>query len=149
GGVWKTVNRGASYSPLGDALPSMGTTRVRVVAGDPQIAYACIPETDNYFSSPSLVLFKTTDGGSTWGHTWLNSNNVNSLYVNYFVIHPANPDIVIVTTRQGIYRSVNGGSSFTQVRSGDHFQILFHPTNPSIVYANSGDVYKSADGGVT
>ncbi|HEY8402178.1 MAG TPA: PKD domain-containing protein, partial [Cytophagaceae bacterium] len=72
------------------------------------------------------------------------------------VLHPTNPSIVFVASKSGFYRSTNGGSSFTQIGTGDYQEIEFHPTNPDIVYTvklntttNRTEFYKSTNNGVT
>lgn len=90
-----------------------------------------------------------------WGYT---SGRINTVAVS-----PANPQIVLIgSSTGGLWRSTNGGSSFTPV-SDDQVDlavgsIAFAPSDPQIVYAGMGDtklnylgsgVLKSTNGGAS
>jgi len=60
------------------------------------------------------------------------------------VIHPTNPNIVYVGTAQGgLYRSTNGGSSWTQLFNNADSQVIgalaLAPSNPEILYVGTGE----------
>lgn len=72
------------------------------------------------------------------------------------IIHPSNASILLIATSQGIFRTANGGQTWQQVLLGpptapdsEWRGLVFHPTNPNIVYASGQDVYRSNDAGVT
>jgi photosystem II stability/assembly factor-like uncharacterized protein len=68
-------------------------------------------------------------------------------------LHPKNPDILYVATNDYIYKSRDGGQTWTNLSKGmSHSRVIamaIDPTYPATVYAGTkGDaVYKSHDGG--
>jgi len=62
-------------------------------------------------------IFKSTDGGKSWDQVsnGLPINNSTGLprFVRQMVVHPTNPNIVIAATGGGVYRTTNGGESWT------------------------------------
>jgi len=150
-------------------------------ATDPQTAYVGTflsyrRDADITLAPPSIVngVFKTTDGGATWvsvnnGLPRYAGSTTTALDVLALAIHPTNPDIVWATlvdlvspTRVGyIYKTTNGGASWTNVSTGlntdtDIRALIVDQGDPNILYAagagtvaNPGAVYKSSDGGLT
>jgi len=93
-------------------------------------------------------LFKTTNQGTSWTQTNINSS------VRGLVLKSDNEDVILVGTQNGIYRSTNGGDSFTLVKSANRVdEIVLHPTNPNIIYAatngSTSQFFRSTDGGAT
>ena len=76
-------------------------------------------------------------------------------------VHPTNPNLLLIATSHGIFRTANGGQTWRQVLVGppngtggnlwDHEWrgLVFHPTNPDTVYASGKDIYCSTDAGLT
>jgi photosystem II stability/assembly factor-like uncharacterized protein len=122
-----------------------------------------------YFGATGGGLWKTTDGGVTWravSDRFFNSSSVGAVAVS-----ESNPDIVYVGMGEtelrgniiqgdGVYRSADGGKTFTHVgleKTLAIARIRVHPSNPDVVYvAALGDpygpspergVFKSTDGG--
>lgn len=106
-------------------------------------------------------VLKSTNGGTTW--TAINSG-LDDLYVGSLRMHPTNPDILFAATgnnacsgqyegaaRSGLFRSANGGASWSKVISSQIMTTVnFAPSNPDIVYAGSANAfYRSSDGGIT
>lgn len=106
------------------------------------------------------TLFKSNNGA-----TWSNDNyglnyGVNSS-ITSLIVHPTQPSTIYAGTGSGVFKSTNGGSSWTAMNNGltdtRVITLLMDSTNPSIFYAltqgffstgNRG-VYKSSDGGAT
>ena len=67
-------------------------------------------------------------------------------------IHPQNPDIVIVGTQQGVYKSQDGGDHWTRAdlpKGTTAWCLEFRPDDPNIMYlgTNGDQVYRSDDCG--
>jgi photosystem II stability/assembly factor-like uncharacterized protein len=67
-------------------------------------------------------------------------------------IHPQNPDIVIVGTQQGVYKSQDGGDHWTRAdlpKGTTAWCLEFRPDDPNIMYlgTNGDQVFRSDDGG--
>ena len=54
-------------------------------------------------------MFKTTDRGETWTQLASTTAGTDWRYVNRIAVSPASPDIVVVATNGGIYRTTDGG----------------------------------------
>ena len=70
--------------------------------------------------------------------------------VTSIAVHPTNPDIVYVGAAQGgVYRSLNGGQTWTQLFDAAETQVVgaiaIAPSNPEIVYVGTGEAGQSAD----
>jgi photosystem II stability/assembly factor-like uncharacterized protein len=175
GGVWKTTNGGMSWTPLFDKQPVSSIGSVAVADSDPNILYAgtgeaCIRGNISHGDG----VYKSTDAGQTWTNVGLkDTRNIGKV-----IIHPANPDVVLVAAvghaygfneERGVFRTADGGQTWDKVlyvsdRAGA-IDITFVPGNPHIVFAttweawrnpwhmNSGGpgsgVWKSTDGGKT
>lgn len=137
------------------------STDVAGVTGDPNIMYAAYA---------TGGLWKTEDAGATWNPIF---DKEATQSIGNIALAPSNPDILYVGTGEanifraslpgtGLYKSVNGGKSFTNIglqNSGTIARIVVHPKNPNVVYvAASGNewtynkdrgVYLTQDGGKT
>ena len=98
-------------------------------------------------------LYKSQDGGKTWQLTLKIDENTGVTDIEF---DPSNPDIIYAAAYQrrrhtwsflaggpmsGIYKSVNNGASFTQVKTGlpkgdmGKIGLAVTPANPELVYA--------------
>lgn len=113
-------------------------------------------------TDPSIVfsasrgqgVFRSTDSGRTWRPQ---NQGLQNLFVNSIAIDPQDHTRVFAGTGQGallgdsgagIYRSTDGGQTWTRVHEMHVEQIVINPQNPSEIYAVGGPpVLKSNDGG--
>ncbi|HCT69788.1 MAG TPA: glycosyl hydrolase, partial [Bacteroidales bacterium] len=97
--------------------------------------------------APGMGIFISTDNGLTWAPS---NSGMGNTTVCRIIQHPTNSAIYLTATTNGIYRSTNGGNSWTRTFTADSKDICFHPANPNIVYieANS-NFYRSTDNGLT
>src|SRR5882672_10780217 len=115
GGVWKSVNGGASWLPLTDFLPSSAIGAVAIDPGDPNIIYAGSGGLfiEGGFGMPKSVgLFRSNDGGTTWAH--LDGGLHASIFANRGInriVCPA-PGALLVGSDAGLFFSKNGGLTF-------------------------------------
>ncbi len=103
---------------------------------------------------------KSLDGGSTWAisNSGLGSQRITSLVAdpkNSGVLYAASPQSNPAGTLGGVYKSTNGGATWTRMVTGLTFksvQILaIDPVTTTTLYAgtNGGGVFKSTDGAAT
>ena len=139
GGIWKTTNAGATWAPLVDNNSTwMSVFSLAIDPANQNIVYAG--------TSGSNGLIKSTDAGATWSNT--GSGPSGTIYK--ILLHPTSTNIVFACTSVGLYRSVNGGTSWTQVRSGHKEDIEFKPNDLNIMYAvGNTEVIRSTDMGVS
>lgn len=68
---------------------------------------------------------------------------------------PSNPDIILSSCVDGMYRTTDGGNTWSQVTTGTSIyervnDIEFNPGNPNIVYASGYTIIlRSTDNGLT
>jgi hypothetical protein len=149
GGLWKTTNSGVSWSLMNtDGLASIGVSDVAIDPNNTNIMYIATGDGDAG-DTYALGVLKTTDGGLTWNTTGLSWSVTNNRTTSRLLIDPSDSQKVIAATSNGIYRTTNGGTSWTQVQTGSFKDLDFHPSNPLIVYATGASYFRSADGGAT
>ncbi len=170
GGVWKTTNGGTNWTPLTDTQVSLA---IGVIAIDPSNhlnVYAGTGEDNNNQDGyTGAGILKSTDGGTTWTNlpgpfvgpfdSTTGGGSIGSL-----AVHPTNGQILLagVTLEgaDGVYRSTDGGKTWTGVLGGSGFPatgVVFDPTNGNNAFAAIGasagnsanGIYGSTDGGVT
>jgi photosystem II stability/assembly factor-like uncharacterized protein len=97
--------------------------------------------------------WKSTDGGATWAPA---AGGLPTRWaVQSLAPHPTNPAVLLAAVSgifgSGIYRSTNGGQTWTLTNLTDSmWRVLFDPDQPSHAYAISySNLYRSLDGGVT
>ncbi len=123
-----------------------------------------------YVAVGSGGVWKTTNAGVTWKPIF---DDQASYSIGCVTVDPNNPNIVWVGTGEnvggrhvgygdGIYRSLDGGKSWTNMglKETEHIsEIIVHPENSNVIWVaaqgplwNKGDqrgLYKSVDGGKT
>jgi photosystem II stability/assembly factor-like uncharacterized protein len=124
-----------------------------------------------YFGATGGGLWKTNDGGVTWRA--VSDRFFKTSSVGAVAVAESNPDVVYVGMGEtqlrgniiqgdGVYKSTDGGATWTQVgleKTRAIARIRVHPSNPDVVYvAALGDpygpspdrgIFKSTDGGET
>lgn len=150
GGIWKTTDNGKTYTPVADDLPFLKVSSICVNYNDPDILYMSAGGTDGGWWDRTIGVYKTTNGGQSWAATALNAHLSEGESYRRLAMSPANPELLIVTGREGIYRSSDGGSDWTKVAGGDYYDLAFCPGDGDIVIAgNRNKIMSSADGGQT
>lgn len=176
GGLWKTTDGGLTWRPVSDGFfKSSSVGAVAIAPSNPDIVYVGMGETElrgNVLQGDGV--YKTTDAGKTWTHIGLEE----TMAISRIRVDPANPEVVYVAAlgdpygpnpERGIFKSTNGGSSWTRVLFRDEktgaVDLSMDPKNPSVLYAALWEVFrtphslssggpgsglfKSADGGQT
>lgn len=118
-GLYKTTDKGDTWFPITYDLDFRAVERVAVAPSNPDIVY---------FASQS-GLWKSTDG-NTFTKILTSISACNKIE-----IHPTNPDILMIASNEGLQRSDNGGLSWETIKPEICWDIDFHPTDPTIVYA--------------
>lgn len=137
GGLWKTVNAGASWQPLTDNNSLwMSIFSIAIDPLNQNIVYA---------GTSTSQLLRSVDGGTSWTPT----GGGPGVTIRKILIHPTSTNIVFACAANGIFRSINSGTSWTQVHSGGKEDIEFKPGDPNIMYASGSDVVRSVDNGVS
>lgn len=151
-GLWKTTNGGTTWNNITDNLlwAFRGITSIAVDPLNDNIIYILTGDGDGG-DSPSMGVFKSTNGGATWNPTGLFWNASDNKYGYKIAINPVNPTIIAVaTSQQGIYMSYNAGLTWTNFGAGTTFyDMVWKPGSIDVLYASTTtSVYKSTDSGV-
>ncbi len=136
GGVWKTLDGGENWIPLGDYFSNL---RVYSVTIHPT-------NSDHYFfGSTNGLIYHSLDAGATWNLL----GDMGSSSVNKILIHPTDPSIVFATSQNGgIRKSSDGGLNWVAaVTDSQGYDIEFKPNNPNVVYATGTNFHVSYNGG--
>ena len=175
GGVWRTNDAGATWQPLTDGTPISSVGALAIAPSDHNVIYVgtgeAAPRGDMTYGDG---VYKSIDGGRIWSHIGL----TDSRQIGALIVDPRNADTVLVAAfghafgpnaERGVYRTTDGGKSWTKVLYRDEqsgaIDVTFDPNDPSIVYAalwqarrqpwnfSSGGpgsgLYRSRDGGLT
>jgi len=182
GGVWKTTNGGNTWKPIFDEVRVAGVGAVAVAPSDPNIVYVGTGNQSGWSFTVGKGVYKSIDAGRTWTNVGL----ARSLYIGGIVVDPRRADTLLVAAlgprpagrgavdppvespERGVYRSTDGGRSWTRVLPADGSSgasdVYLDYQDPQIVFAllTAGGgagapqaaaagtgVYKSADGGAT
>lgn len=170
GGLWRTEDDGQTWHILTESIPTLTVSDVAVDPLNHDTIYMLTGDGEMYVGASTGVL-KSTDGGKHWDSTGLLWTLDQRVYGHRLAIHPTHPAIMLAATSLGLYRTANGAGAWTRVLpSGDEkpdagpvanailldrgqsafVDVLFHPGNPSIVYAATrAQVYRSMDAGQT
>ena len=148
GGLWKSTNGGSSWSAKTDYIDAIGISAILVDPNTPNTVYIGTGDcdgSDNY----SIGVLKSTDGGDTWNNTGLSWGSSTTRLIYNMVFDPDNSNIILLASNDGIYRTTNAGTTWTQVESGSFRDIDINPLGSSDTYyaTTSDDVYRSTDNG--
>ena len=150
GGLWKSINAGASWIALTDELPQIGVSGIAIDPTNSNTIYIATGDRDAS-DTYSIGVMKSTDGGLTWNTTGLTFTNTTTRSGD-LIIHPSNNQILFCATSIGLQKTTDGGVTWTNVKAGNFAQgsVRFKPGNPSVVYAvNNNRFYRSTDTGST
>src|SRR5438094_1198920 len=175
GGVWKTNDGGANWTPLFDKEPISSIGAIAVAPSDHNVIYAGTGEAAIRGNTTyGTGVFKSIDGGKTWTNVGLK----DSRQIGALIVDPRNGDVVLVAVlghafgpnqERGIFRTTDGGKTWTKVLSKDEntggIDVVFDPHNSNIVFASlwqasrqpwffssggpGSGLYRSEDNGVT
>lgn len=174
GGIFKSTDGGASWSPLDDQMLNLAVCTIALDPADPEVLYAGTGEGFGLLSFVrGLGIFKSTDGGTSW--TQLPATSPRTAgpafhYVSRIVISPNDPNRIYAGTRYGVYRSLDGGGSWSVVLANPRYLAVTPATNgctqgcldlavrsdrsPDVLFAAFGlweadGLFRSDDGGDT
>lgn len=149
GGLWKTTDGGFSWRPLTDHFPTLAVSTLAMSNRNRNVLYMGTGATAERFSGDGI--FRSSDRGVTWEHLRATVND-NFRAVNKVVVHPADENIVMAATEEGIFRSFDGGQSWTAIFSDSYVQDLrVQPGNYNVQIAAGGynGIFYSQDAGRT
>ncbi len=148
GGLWQSTNGGTSWTTNTDNLGVIGCSDLAIDPITPTIMYLATGDGDAG-DTKSIGVLKSTDGGVTWAVTGLTFAVNAQVLIRRLIINPVNTQILLAATSNGIYRTINGGTSWTPVNASNCYDLEFQPNAPTIVYSAGTSFRRSTDGGAT
>jgi hypothetical protein len=109
GGVWKSTDGGAFWSAKTETLGTLSTGALEMDPDNANVLYLGLGDT---FDGTGIGLVKTTDGAETWSDPVFLGNSTE---IADLEVAQSNSNIVLAATNKGLYRSINGGASFSKV----------------------------------
>lgn len=176
GGVFKTTDAGNNWKNITDKFFGGTIGAVAIAPSSENIMY--VGEGENTMrgnvSEGLGGMWRSEDGGRTWKNIGLKDTR----HILRIVIHPNNPDVVLVAAmghlfgpnnERGIFKTTDGGKSWKQVLFINNqtgcSDLVMENGNPNVLYAGmwrvirrphsmesggeGSGLYKSSDGGET
>ena len=146
GGVWKTEDGGVHWRAVFDSQPAQAIGAIALAPSAHNVLWAGTGETFFIRSTTALGngVYRSTDGGRSWQHQGLEGTG----RIARIVIHPSNPDIVLVCALgraygpaqdRGVYRTTDGGKTWTRVLFVDPntgcSDLAIDPGDPTTLFA--------------
>jgi len=144
-GVYRSLNGGYNWSPATTGLTGSGTWVGPIIAH---------PDSDGIFYTARQQVFKTTNSAASWFP--ISSGTTGT--IREMAISKSNPLVMYVTSGGQVYRSSNGGVTFSPAFTGLPTRIIttvaVHPDSEDVVLVcysgfGAGKVFRSSNGGTT
>jgi len=175
GGVFKTVNRGTTWTPVFEDETSYSIGCVTV---DPNNSNTVWVGTGENVGGRHVGygdgIYKSLDGGQNWTNMGL----ADSQHIGNIIVDPRDSNVVYVAAQgplwsgggdRGLFKTTDGGQSWTKILGGGEYtgvnEVHFDPRNPDVLYAAThqrfrnvaalmdggpeSGIHKSTDGGAT
>ena len=176
GGPYKSIDGGKTWTVKRNGMPPVSTVTISApierVIFDPHNSNTLLAVAGNHrhmgYGKPGITcwggVWKSTDGGEHWnkistiddGAVGGPSDGVGAMINDIGFAAGSSSILYACSDRLGVYKSVDGGSSWTKINHGlpnkEAWSIALHPTNPDILWVSmgaGGGVYKSTDGGAS
>jgi photosystem II stability/assembly factor-like uncharacterized protein len=175
GGVWKTVNGGATWSPVFDEQPIQNIGAIAITQSNPNVVWVGTGE-GNPRNSINIGggIYRSLDAGKTWQNMGLEkTRNIHRILVD-----PTNPNTVYVGAignpyaahpERGVFKTTDGGATWQKILytndSTGVGDMVMDPANPNKLLVNmwqhrrtpwsftsggkGGGLYATWDGGKT
>lgn len=158
-GVFKSIDGGMNWvKKVGIDTAGTRIAKILIHSQNPNIVYVASNESRTSATSVRGGVLKSTDAGETWKNCGL-----TGFAVYYMVMNQLNPDTLFVSGMGKIFRSYDGGTTWTQIKTGlptgsvGSIAIGISKTVPNVLYAGIGNsstqgtlgVYYSSDNGDT
>jgi photosystem II stability/assembly factor-like uncharacterized protein len=168
-GIAKTSDGGATWRLLArDTFGGRCISRLRVDRGNPNVLFAGVAHAGGFparvaarnhpLRDGPLGVFKSSDGGQSWAQ--LGGGLPGDLSATDVALDPGNGQIVYAAlgdifgdARNGVYKSTNGGGSWTKLAGGlpttnvGRITLAVAPSNPQRLYASIAQVSDAGGGG--
>jgi len=153
GGLWVSRNRGKTWAPIDDQLPTLSIRSITQHPVQSNVYYAATYTLMLAGSSPGVYrpdIYKSTDGGNTFQLIPATAGSFS--LVQKLVCSPVSSSTIYALSdhpgsAKGVYRSTDNGATFTQVfpMSGSANDLEILP-NGTVLVTGGTQVFRSATG---
>jgi photosystem II stability/assembly factor-like uncharacterized protein len=145
-GLWASTNSGTSFTQYFTGTTSNNMLNSNIAGsgsggqGFYDLAYAINPTNANEIWIGGVNSWKTLDGGANWliKNYWVgNGNGVPVVHADkhFIAFHPLQPGTMFECNDGGLYKTVNGGTSWTDLSNGLGISQIYK-IGPSTTLAN-------------
>ncbi len=145
-GIFRSTDAGNTWTRVQKGLPTseMGRIALAMSPQDPKLIYASV-------ESKESAMYRSTDGGISWERRYVGSVvDIRPFYFSRLVCDPKDKNVVYKCGMQ-MYRSDDGGLTFTtiaQAAHSDHHSVWIDPSNTQhIILGTDGGAYESYEQG--
>jgi len=136
GKIFRTTDGGVNWTDISASLTNRFVTDIAVHPSDPNIAYAV------FSGFLTGHVFKTMNALSP-SPTWTNiSGSLPDIPFNAIELDPSDPNIVYAGADIGVYRSTDGGASWSLFGEGlpnvAVFDLMIHPVTGTLIAVTHG-----------
>src|SRR5436309_5072510 len=121
GGVWKSTSAGETWMPIFDGITAASSVgAVEVAPSDPNVIYVGMGDLISGGGiNEGNGVYKSADAGKTWQHLGLDATK----QIPSILVDPKDPNLVLLAAQgdvhqksdtRGVYRSTDGGKSWTR-----------------------------------
>lgn len=152
GGIWKSSNSGASWTPVNDFMANLAISSIVFDPSNSNTMYAGTGESFAGDGVRGFGVFKSVDGGVSW--SLLSGTNPTTTSSDWYFVNriAISGGVILAATNGGIYRSTDGGATWLKTAntpSNYPRDIQFDPNNTNNAVAGfNGYVGYSRDAGV-
>src|SRR5206468_1157823 len=148
GGVWKTTSAGETWYPVFDSVKEASSVgAIAVAPSDPNIIYVGMGD---LIAGGGIAegngVYKSSDAGRTWQHLGLDDTR----QIPSMLVDPHDPNLVLLAAQgdvhkksetRGVYRSTDGGKTWTKTLYVDDTtgmqKITWAADHPDVMLATS------------
>jgi hypothetical protein len=148
GGLWETINNGASFTPIFDQQEVIGIGAIAVDWKNQKIWIGTGESNSSRSSYSGFGIYSGSKKGSNY--EWRNMGLHDTHHIARILIHPSDPQIIYIAAlghlyspnpERGIFMTQDGGTSWQQVLHIDDqsgcADLEIDPNNPQILYAST------------
>ncbi|HEV2442654.1 MAG TPA: hypothetical protein VGT07_09030 [Steroidobacteraceae bacterium] len=153
GGVWESDDYGNDWKNISDKyFKNNNIGAIAVAPSNPKVIYVGTgnPAFRNTFLTGD-GMYKSTDGGKTWGHIGLDRTGI----ISWIIVDPNDSNVVYAAAMgqgwvsnpdRGVFKSTDGGQTWKKILYVDDktgaITLGMAPSNPQVLYATMWQAYR-------
>ena len=145
GGIWKSIDKGITFKPITDQLPTQIVGGFDIDPNNDQILYLGTGENNSSRSSyAGMGVYKSIDAGSSWTYIGLGDTN----RIGDILVDPADSNRIYVAALGALYTKGSDRGVFVSEDAGNSWEKVLKGNKTTgfadLSIAKNGDIYASA-----